>query len=87
MTGEATDRALIVEAPLIQIEHHLNHTPCSQLRGLVVLIETVRHVAIIASHAERAGDKSHRGFQLRRREAFEDLNVLESLLGSLLLCE
>lgn len=85
MTGETTDRALTIEAPLVQIEHHLNHAPCSQLGRLIVFIETTRDVTVIAPHAERAGDESHSRLELRRREAFEDLDILESLLGSLLL--
>ena len=85
MTGETSDRALTFEAALVQIKHHLNHAPGGQLRGLVIFTKTIRHVAITALHAERAGDESHGGLELCRRKTVEDLDVLESLLGSLLL--
>ena len=85
MAGETTNRALAVEVSLVDVKHHLNHAPRGEFCWLVVLIKLVRDMAIIASHAQRAGDESHRWIQLRSGESFKDLYVLVFLFGSLLL--
>jgi hypothetical protein len=86
MAGVTTNRALTVEAAFVQLEYHPDHATSSQLGWLVVFIEAVGRVAVVATDAERAGDKSHRRFQLRCGKRFEDLDILEFLLGSLGMC-
>src|ERR1051325_7651473 len=83
MAGVTTHCALSVEAALVQIKDHLDHTARSLLGRLVVLIEAVGGVAVIAAHAEGAGNESHGRIQLRCGKCFEDLNLLEQLLGRL----
>src|ERR1043166_4134374 len=83
MTGVTSNGALSVEAASVQIEDHLDHATRSEFGLLVVFIEAVGGVAIIAANAKRAGDEGHRRIDLRGGKCFEDLDVLELLLGGL----
>jgi hypothetical protein len=83
MTRETANSALTVEVPFVQIKHHLDHAPRSQLCWFVVLLKLPGDVAVVASNAERTGNECHCRIQLRCRDVFEDLYVLESLCGGL----
>ncbi len=52
MTREATNRSLAVESSFVQIKHHLDHAPRSQLGWLVVLLKLPGYVAVVAPNAE-----------------------------------
>lgn len=81
MTGEAGDFAMTIEIFLIDDNHHLHHLAGDWLGLLVVLVERAFHVAEIALHAERGSYKLHGGDELVGGNPFQDLDVLENLLG------
>ena len=83
MAGITRDGSLTVEAAFVQIEDHLDHAPGGQLGRFVVFIEAVGDVAVAATNSERAGDEGHGRVELRCGKRFEDLDVLEFLLGGL----
>jgi len=71
----------IIEVALIDSEHHLHHFASRLLRLLVVLIECAFNMAVFALHAQRSGDELHRRNELVGRNPFQNLNVLEGLVG------
>src|ERR1022692_552595 len=75
--------AMSPEVILINGKHHLHHFPCRLLRLLVVLLERALHVAKFAAHAQRGGNELHPRNQLIRRNALQDLDILELLLSLL----
>lgn len=84
MTGVTGHGVLAVEVSFVDVEDHLDHPTCGEFLWLVVLLELI-DVAIIAFHAKRSGDESHGWLELSSGKVFEYLDVLEALLGGLLL--
>lgn len=60
MTGVTANRALPVEVSLVDVKDHLNHPAGSEFGWLLVFIKLIWDVAVVALHAQRTGDESHR---------------------------
>jgi hypothetical protein len=85
VAGVAGDYFLSFEIVFIDGVHHFDHFARGKLGLLVVFVEdhlaAVADVAVFAVNAEGGGDELHSGENLFGRDAFEDLDVFELLLG------
>src|SRR5712692_7660628 len=73
--------AMILEGAFVDGEHHLHHLARGLFGLLVVLLKRALHVAVFALNPKRGGDELHRRDELVCWNPFQDLDVLEGLIG------